>query len=395
MLLKFLVVLFFLSFTSSVKILHLSDIHYDHGYTINSPTQCEGGIIGLRCCHVDSIPLANTSRANKWGDFNCDTPALLLKESIAWIKNNLNIDGVFYTGDTVSHHDLQQILDWNDNYQDIVYVTTLLSTLNVPVYSVLGNHDSTPFVDQLWGPFPVLSSVANLWQDNALTNGANISNFSTGGYYAAFAHNLQTNIVGMNCLLYDTNNLMVMTNTSYDWGKQFEWVRNISNPFILLSHIPPRSGEGSALFNKFVTQINPLLEFYGHTHEVAYQIVYREIPHVALVASSLQPDQHFPMFSLYDVDLWGNLSSFKIYYLNLTQQQQMSDDAFIGYELLVDFAQFFDMPNLSTNSFMALTKRMALNDTLFEMYCGLLRFPFRKECSDKQAVLCNIDQYYC
>lgn len=374
----------------------MSDIHYDHGYVVDSPTQCEGGLIGLRCCHIDSIPLANTSslRANQWGDFNCDSPALLVKESIEWIRRNLLVDIVFYTGDTVSHHDFQQILNWEDNYQDIVSITTLLSTLGVPIYSVLGNHDSTPFVDQLWGAFPVLTSIAQLWQNNTLTGGANISNFSAGGYYAAYSHPLRNTIVGLNCLLHDVNNLMVMTNASNDWGGQNEWVRATVNgsSFVLLSHIPPRSGEGSALFNQFITQINPTLEFYGHTHESAYQIVYRGNGHVALVASSLQPDQHFPMFSLYDIE-GETLTSFQIYYLNLTRQ--FTSDTFIGYELLADFASFFEMPDLSTNSFMTLTKRMALNDTLFERYCTLLRFPFRQACSNKTAVLCGIDQFYC
>ena len=96
-----------LAILSSVgRFLHLTDVHYDLLYEPGSPTKCVLGSTGLGCCHKHDLPLKNSTKASKWGDYNCDTSRLFLEETLKYINNNLEpIDFVFYTGDSAGHHD--------------------------------------------------------------------------------------------------------------------------------------------------------------------------------------------------------------------------------------------------------------------------------------------------
>ena len=68
-----------LAILSSVgRFLHLTDVHYDLLYEPGSPTKCVLGSTGLGCCHKHDLPLKNSTKASKWGDYNCDTSRLFL-----------------------------------------------------------------------------------------------------------------------------------------------------------------------------------------------------------------------------------------------------------------------------------------------------------------------------
>lgn len=384
----------FASATPNIKyILHLSDIHYDHLYTAGSPTNCLTGKWGLRCCQSSSIPLDPPGNASKWGDYNCDTPLVLVEETMKWIKNNLEYDYVFYSGDSNSHHDIEQILDWKDSFQTIDIVTQWLSYLEVPLYSVLGNHDGYPFVDQLWDAVPVLVDVASLWENNTCTNNANITGFAKGGYYQTITNDLGP-ITGTNCLWFDIHNIMVMINSSYDGGDQLAWAMQYLNGSIHLSHMAPRSGEASDIYTSFMNTVHPRLEFYGHTHLEEFRII-RGMDgtfRVAYITGSIMPDNHYPMFRVYAYDTKsGSVLDYKTYYLNLTQQQQFDD--FIGYEILYSAKDAYSLADLSPQSWIDLTQRMSINNTLFQIYCNNMAPP-QTVCNPKE-ILCDIDTNYC
>ena len=95
---------------SASKFLHITDIHYDPLYTNDSPTKCVLGSTGLGCCHHYDIPLKNSNPANRWGNYDCDTPYTLIDGTLQWIHDNFyntenSIDFIIYTGDSASHHD--------------------------------------------------------------------------------------------------------------------------------------------------------------------------------------------------------------------------------------------------------------------------------------------------
>lgn len=53
-----------------LKILHISDIHLDPGYTVGSNANCDEPI----CCQPGSVPEKEEDVAGYWGDYRgCDT----------------------------------------------------------------------------------------------------------------------------------------------------------------------------------------------------------------------------------------------------------------------------------------------------------------------------------
>ena len=97
--------------------LHISDIHSDLEYSPGSPTHCVGGKLGLRCCRKYDIPLYGSHPASPWGSYNCDTPMSLVESTFEWIKENLYLDVIIWTGDSVDHHDIGQT--WEKNRKEI------------------------------------------------------------------------------------------------------------------------------------------------------------------------------------------------------------------------------------------------------------------------------------
>ena len=381
----------------ALSILHLSDIHLDPYYKEGASNDCLLGSIGLRCCQRTSYPIG-PGKANKWGDYNCDTPFLLLNHTIQWIKQNIPVDYVFYTGDSVSHHDFEQVLNWNENYNTMETVNYLLEQLGVQVFSVFGNHDSYPAVDQLWGLWPVINTTNELWGIDGKQYGY--------GYYKNNSTALGT-VLGLNCLWNDIHNLLVSTNLTKDWAGQMAWVSKVltslnfsqsSTPIILLSHMSPYTGEATQTFTDFIQSVSSpfLLQFYGHTHTDEYRII-RNISGapvgVAYIVGSVMPDQHYPLFRVYDYDpILKSITNFDTFYHNLTLQWEIPDK-FIGYERLYNAKESYGLIDLSLQSWVEFTQRMYENDTLFQIYCNYMAPP--QNVCNKAGTLCDIDVAYC
>lgn len=71
--------------TESLKILHISDIHYDPLYTPNGNAECGEPI----CCQNDQgKPDSSSNACGYWTDYrNADTSWHLIEEILAQIKN--------------------------------------------------------------------------------------------------------------------------------------------------------------------------------------------------------------------------------------------------------------------------------------------------------------------
>src|SRR3989344_984504 len=88
-----------LSTAQSGHFLHITDIHFDPEYAVGAPTMCQ--IPDMRCCRTTSIPkpLNSSVKASKWGEYTCDSPFLLIDQTMKWITTNLkDIDFVVWTG---------------------------------------------------------------------------------------------------------------------------------------------------------------------------------------------------------------------------------------------------------------------------------------------------------
>lgn len=384
--------------TTSGSFIHLTDIHYDPQYTVGAPTNCLLESTGIGCCRPQSIPLNPPGSASPWGDFNCDSPLLLINSTIQWILKNLQYDFVIYTGDSVNHDDIQQT--WNSNFQAIETVTENLKTLNRPIYNVLGNHDSW-FVNQLYTNVPVVTDTATLFQNNSLTNYANISNFETGGFYIAHHDFFNISMCGLNSLWYDASNLGVEMFPHYDWGQQYEWMQNhsdmINTQCLLFAHIPPQCSGTSVNFTQFMTTLfSPPVQIYGHTHQDEFKLLHNFQTgqlNLALITPSLVPSNHNPGFRHYFFEIEQGhvkLLDYDQYTLNLTRQIENQKE-FIGFTKLYSALEYFNLQDMSSNSWLQLVKNMQNNVSMFEQYCTVYSFPESNMSNcNRTEMLCDI-----
>lgn len=80
---------------STIKILQLSDIHYDPLYKINSEVNCEEPT----CCRdqqVSDTPLNSSRKAGYWGDYLCDMPWQAVVESFEHIQQTHKVRYNYY-----------------------------------------------------------------------------------------------------------------------------------------------------------------------------------------------------------------------------------------------------------------------------------------------------------
>lgn len=390
-----LFIIFFLSFTNSYTFLHISDIHFDSLYSPNTPNNCVLGDTGMGCCRNDSMPLSPYNNASVWGDYNCDTPYSLLYSTINWINDNLDFDFVIYTGDSVDHNEFVQ--NYSKNLYEIETVAKLLSTLNKPIFPVLGNHDTWP-IDQLYpinGSIPpfyniVLTDIANIYLKNFNFSTDMYNTFKKGGYY--------TNdfLVATNSLFYDKNNMADYFCPNCDFQNQNEFIQNsLKTPKFVIGHIPPGAGEAVNTYTNFITNISdnyPVLGFlFGHSHIDEFRLLKKDniFSSVVFLAPSLVPNHHFPTFRRYITDNNLVISNYEQYALNLTKTIETNK---IDYYISYTPKSLYDMNDLSSESFVSLYKEFSYNDTLFQNFMRNYNVGFYTYCDTncKNDILCDI-----
>ncbi|CAD6579392.1 MAG: hypothetical protein TREMPRED_002464 [Tremellales sp. Tagirdzhanova-0007] len=129
----------------TINVLHLSDYHLDLRYVAGSEANCTL----YECCHDygvfgDLTPIKFPAPAT--GAFLCDSPHELGQSTFGSIKSSVsNLSFGIFTGDLVSH----DLWDLNATYvlnEELTSYNDFFKGLgpDVPVYPVLGNHDTYP-----------------------------------------------------------------------------------------------------------------------------------------------------------------------------------------------------------------------------------------------------------
>ena len=82
--------------------MHMTDIHLDLNYTVNSSIVCDYPI----CCHAEhGFPETNSSKAPEYGSSKCDTPPKLFESALEYINSSVpRVDAVMLTGDYSAHN---------------------------------------------------------------------------------------------------------------------------------------------------------------------------------------------------------------------------------------------------------------------------------------------------
>ncbi len=401
--------LFFLPIVLSYQnILHISDIHYDSSYYIGSPNQCYiGSSIGTGCCRKYSIGKGNYNEASKWGDLNCDVPMLLIDSTFNWIKNNnLEIDMIIYTGDSVDHHDITQSIDNNLNEIKMIYNLFDSHFHDIPMYSSVGNHDTYPIDQTLPDLYKYMIGQLSSYWTKWLTNSSKI--MEEYGYYS-HSINSKLQLVSFNSIYYDSHNLFKIDSEEKDnnSGNQMEWLEkefqlanHTNKKIIFINHIPIFGSESTSYYNDRLANIlnaynqTLLIQLNGHEHSDHFYLYRKnnQVTHHASIPNSLVTSQNFPGFRIMQYDpINNNLNNYQQYICNLTK---IIDTNQYTCEVLYDFKEFYGVSDMSLDSFKIVFNKLNSNITLLNKYLEFKNYGQKniEKCENKSCVAEKLNQ---
>jgi len=127
----------------TMRVLHLSDVHLSANYTEDAPANC----LGAMCCESVSKqnPLDQVIPAPKYGHWRCDCPQALLDSSAQNSADHSGYAFALFTGDMVDHNPV--FISQEETFKEEVRTMRSFKRYlgEIPVYPVLGNHDSYPY----------------------------------------------------------------------------------------------------------------------------------------------------------------------------------------------------------------------------------------------------------
>lgn len=126
--------------STSLKIAHLTDIHFDPKYQVNGTSKCKEPI----CCQPEhGIGTAPENICPQWGAYDVsDSPFQLIEQIVAGIKEQ-KPDYIYFTGDIISHRSWDASSEKNSATLKTIF-EYLRANFDVPIYPVLGNHETHP-----------------------------------------------------------------------------------------------------------------------------------------------------------------------------------------------------------------------------------------------------------
>ncbi|CAL1543339.1 unnamed protein product [Lymnaea stagnalis] len=335
----------------------------------------------------------DTQKAGKYGDYrSCDAPMSLAESLFSHLSMVQDqFDYIIMTGDVPAHD------TWNQSKTDqiahLVVLDQLFNTYlpNKPVYSCIGNHESSPMHSFPPPTIPVADigwlygALAQSW-GKWLPQSALETVVSCGGFSISPFPGFR--IISINDNYCNKGNLWLLLDTR-DPCNVLQWLigelqkaEDKGEKVHMLLHIPP--GEGDCLkawsynyFNIVNRYENTIVnQFYGHSHKDWFEMFYDNVNFqrpvgFGFIAPSVTPGgQINPIYKIYTMD--GNYtgSSWAVldvdsYYLNLTEAN-LSGNPVWKYEFSP--RQLFKMPSLYAADWDNLVQRMEGDDDLLQLF---------------------------
>ncbi|XP_060531078.1 sphingomyelin phosphodiesterase-like [Cylas formicarius] len=370
----------------SLKILQLSDLHYDPLYTPGKSNECGEPL----CCQNDQETgdVEAGTACGYWSDYKAaDVPEYLFDEVLRQAQTS-NPDYVYFTGDIVSHRvwSTTQI----DNTRDIKLVyQKLKDAFDVPIYPVVGNHEPHPInqycftedessYSTSWVYELVIEEFPNLPPEAKET-------ILLGGFYTVSPREGFRVIVLNNNIAYTANWWLI--DSSYDPYEQLAWLvktlkeaEDNNESVHILSHIP--SGNGAVLkvwsreYNRIVERFANTItgQFNGHTHRDQFMVHYNtsqpeQVINVAWNGASITTfDNANPSFKVYSTDSSTlELLDAEEWTFNLTKAN-LNPEASPEWYKLYSFKDAFGVDNLGPDEIGNLLVRMTKDHSLINNY---------------------------
>ncbi|RXG73749.1 Sphingomyelin phosphodiesterase, partial [Armadillidium vulgare] len=260
---------------TTLKVLHLSDTHFDPEYYEGSNADCGEPL----CCRISSgRPKRKQDAAGYWGDYRkCDTPQRTIYsmfENIAYVHPD--IDYIIWTGDLPPHDVWNQTKEGNSRVLRETVNQLITFFPNTPIFPALGNHESAPvnsfppsYVPEEFGVDWLYKELHSQWLRWLPQETANT--ILKGGFYSV--------LVRPKWLLVN----------STDPAQELQWLiyelqgAELKGEKVhIIGHIPPGhndclkvwSHNYYAIINRFETTISA--QFFGHTHYDEFELFYDE-----------------------------------------------------------------------------------------------------------------------
>jgi sphingomyelin phosphodiesterase len=386
-----------------LKVLHLSDWHYDPHYQVGFEAECPDPI----CCRPrPSFNKTIIRPAGIFGDYRCDSPLRLSEEVLkqAKLAAGDQLAMVVLSGD-LPPHDI-----WATSKDEVKQVseqvTEQLTTYfgrqksfgsnGAPVFMTIGNHENSPPNNFPSTKIPghetmvgwLYSSLAEQW--SRWLSDESTKTLSKYGYYATsqMVPELNIKLISMNTNhAYLLNWWVFVPDADPDHIFMF-LINELYHAEVngvdvfLLGHIPPSSQDVSRFWKKtfgaIVERFRHTIkaQFYGHSHRDEFELYYpkgivsrsAEPVSVAYIAPSITPVNGLnPSFRIYDLEqriyhrrfqqpwISNTIVDYETYVMNLPVSNEMG--LAVWFEEM-SVKRVYNMSDLSPSSWHNLTLRM-------------------------------------
>lgn len=301
--------------------------------------------------------------ANTFGSYNCDAPEVLVNsslKSVAQYQEKLGLDFKFslFTGDMVDHNEAQYTsYEYVVESEELVLRDLKHTLRDIPIYSVLGNHDTFPYaqIAQEKSGFGNLFNwnadlMADIWEDyewiNATT--ARYVRKHYAGYAVTTPNNLK--IISLDSNAYYYKNLYMYWNaTDIDSFGQFQFLIDElidseakDQRVWIISHIPfiqQALPLPAKVFTEIVKRFSPYTIahiFFAHTHLDQWNMLYdgevtnkteENVIADALIVQSVTPwSSNNPGWRYYEIDTKTHMVMESLNYFTRLNETYMNEN---------------------------------------------------------------------
>ncbi|KAI0221359.1 hypothetical protein L0F63_002569 [Massospora cicadina] len=378
-----------------LRILHLSDLHYDREYVEGAEADCNKPI----CCQLDSNSDVSNKRikrpASKWGEYTCDASKAMLMSMLNRASAMYNYDMVLFTGDLPAHDMWKEAEHRSKATEQEAFQLIKRYFNSTPIYPTIGNHESVPLNQFPFKPmspngFYLYKFMAEQW--SGWLGPDQLKRVSDVGYYSVNHSDRLKILVLNNNLFYTYNYYALLDPTNPDPNGMFSWMISelqgaeaAGQRVYIASHIPPGSTDfyqhWSDSYHRIIERYAHLLsaQFYGHLHTDEFEVFYagdRKTEASAINTAYLAPSMSTmnginPSFRVYTVDAASyEVVDYVQYYADLKYRHLWKDD--MDWQPLYTARTAYGFndphPTLTPAFWHRVTARMESNNTLFDTY---------------------------
>ncbi|KAK9693931.1 Calcineurin-like phosphoesterase [Popillia japonica] len=374
---------------STLKILHLTDFHYDPLYEGDSLGNCDLPV----CCTAGTSASDASDAAGYWGDYrDCDTPMYAIQDALEHIVGqHPDIDYVYYSGDVIHHRVWNTSIDANKRDFTLMYDEMYSVFGNTPVYGALGNHEPHPLnafappeiededLSTQW-LYDEAADVWSGWLDSDATNTVRYGGFYTVSPTPGFR------IITLNSNVAYTINWWLLYDDVDPYG-QLQWLADTlyeaeqnGEKVHIISHIPSSdstmytvwSREYRRIIERFAGTISAA--FNGHTHRDQLILYHSSedtnIPiNIAWNGGSITTySDKNPNYKIYEVDPESyEVVDYEVWTYNITSANLTPDQAPSWYKLY-SFKEAYGLSGAAPEDVRELASNMAADRSVAEKY---------------------------